>query len=235
MPRRRSQRTEQRLLDAAADLFLRYGVAKTSMDEIARAAGVSKATLYRYWPSKDALFETLFFRELRAVNDEFLARLETDPLGGSIGSIVRCAYEATYARPFLRALMTTESRTLGQYLRQRSEFFSQWQFRIDRPLVEELQKVGVLRRDLDPGVLTYILTVISLGLMSAGEYVLPEFAPPSDMVIKALAETVERAVGAPEGGDREATKAILRRAIAEVNESLLDLEQQSRQRWEAER
>lgn len=44
------------LLDAAAQVFLRYGYKKTSMDEVARAAGLSRPGLYLHFPTKDLLF-----------------------------------------------------------------------------------------------------------------------------------------------------------------------------------
>lgn len=47
------------VLDAAASLFMAQGYGAVSMDAIARAAGVSKATLYAYFASKDQLFATI--------------------------------------------------------------------------------------------------------------------------------------------------------------------------------
>jgi len=44
------------LLDAAIQVFLRYGYKKTSMDEVARAAGLSRPGLYLYFPAKELLF-----------------------------------------------------------------------------------------------------------------------------------------------------------------------------------
>ena len=49
----------QQILDAAADLFIVHGYGAVSMDAIARAAGVSKATLYSHFGSKDQLFATI--------------------------------------------------------------------------------------------------------------------------------------------------------------------------------
>lgn len=222
--RSRSPRTEERILKAAAALFVRHGFAKTSMDEIARAAQVAKGTLYRYWPSKEALFTAVFFRELRENNSDFLRRIEADPLGGTIGAIVRHGYETALARPFLRTLMTTESVVLEQFLRRHRLILSPWQFRVDRQLVEQLQSLGVLRNDLDPGLLTYLLTVISLGLMTAGEMVLPDFRPAPEVVSAAIADLVQRAFGTPEGGKTEAAKEVLRQTIAAVNATLHELE-----------
>jgi AcrR family transcriptional regulator len=47
--------TEQRLLDATLVCLARHGIAKTTLDDVAREAGVSRATLYRYFPGKQTL------------------------------------------------------------------------------------------------------------------------------------------------------------------------------------
>jgi AcrR family transcriptional regulator len=44
------------LLDAAAQVFLRYGYKKTTMDEVARAAGLSRPGLYLHFPAKELIF-----------------------------------------------------------------------------------------------------------------------------------------------------------------------------------
>lgn len=50
---------EQRIVAAAADEFAAVGLRKASMDEVARAAGVSRSTLYRRFPNKEALFQAV--------------------------------------------------------------------------------------------------------------------------------------------------------------------------------
>lgn len=52
---RRAGKREQ-IMDGARRLFLQHGFAGASMDEIVRAAGVSKGTVYNYFPSKEELF-----------------------------------------------------------------------------------------------------------------------------------------------------------------------------------
>ena len=46
---------ERRVLDVAAELFYARGVHEVGMDELVRATGLGKATVYRLFPSKDAL------------------------------------------------------------------------------------------------------------------------------------------------------------------------------------
>jgi AcrR family transcriptional regulator len=65
----------RRLLDLGADLFARHAYDELSMARIAREAGISKALLYHYFPSKEA-----FFRATLAQGAEELERLtEADP------------------------------------------------------------------------------------------------------------------------------------------------------------
>jgi AcrR family transcriptional regulator len=45
-----------RILQAAQSLFIRYGIKRTSIDEVARAADIAKGTLYLYYESKEMLF-----------------------------------------------------------------------------------------------------------------------------------------------------------------------------------
>jgi len=45
-----------RILRAALQLFLRYGIRRTSIDDVAREAGIAKGTFYLYFDSKDTLF-----------------------------------------------------------------------------------------------------------------------------------------------------------------------------------
>ena len=55
MARRSSVRAHNSVLGAALRLFADRGIDATSMDAIADASGVSKATIYKHWPDKDAL------------------------------------------------------------------------------------------------------------------------------------------------------------------------------------
>lgn len=58
-----AQRNRERILEAAKDAFTRNG-AEASLDEIARTAGVGAGTLYRHFPTRDALIETVYRTEV---------------------------------------------------------------------------------------------------------------------------------------------------------------------------
>ncbi|MGH3252299.1 MAG: TetR/AcrR family transcriptional regulator, partial [Trebonia sp.] len=53
--RPRSEKARKAILVAAAELLLDRGLAAVSMDAVAERAGVSKATIYRWWPTKETL------------------------------------------------------------------------------------------------------------------------------------------------------------------------------------
>jgi AcrR family transcriptional regulator len=71
---RRSEVACDRILDAAAELFAGRGVESVGMNDIARAAGCSRATLYRYFENRDALHAAYVHRHARAINEQ-LAQL----------------------------------------------------------------------------------------------------------------------------------------------------------------
>jgi TetR/AcrR family transcriptional repressor of uid operon len=59
--------TRERLLDAADRLVRQIGMAKTSMADVARVAGVARGTLYRYFKSRESLFNAVMRRTTRSV------------------------------------------------------------------------------------------------------------------------------------------------------------------------
>ncbi len=69
------ERRRPQILDVAFDLFMRDGYKATSMDDIARAAGVSKPVIYACFPSKAELFSALLDREEQRMLEQFGAAL----------------------------------------------------------------------------------------------------------------------------------------------------------------
>jgi AcrR family transcriptional regulator len=62
-PRTDAQRNRERILEVAKEAFTRHG-ADASLDEIARLAGVGPGTLYRHFPTRDALIEAVYRSEV---------------------------------------------------------------------------------------------------------------------------------------------------------------------------
>lgn len=71
-----SDELAERVLDAAYELFCRLGIRRSTMEDVARRAGVSRITAYRRFASKDALVEQVVRREFRRYFDQFLVDIE---------------------------------------------------------------------------------------------------------------------------------------------------------------
>ena len=81
-PRADVLRNRERLLAAAADVF-RSGGSAASLEAVARAAGVGIGTLYRHFPTREALIEIVYRREVEAL--AVAARVGAQPPGRSFG------------------------------------------------------------------------------------------------------------------------------------------------------
>ena len=64
----RSEAAVDRILEAAGTLFAEHGVDSVGMNDIARAAGCSRATLYRYFENREALHAAYVHRHAHAIN-----------------------------------------------------------------------------------------------------------------------------------------------------------------------
>src|SRR5258707_2648166 len=100
---RRAPGSPQReaILEAATAIFLRYGFKKTSMDDVARAAGVSRQGLYLYFDTKDLLFrESLQHLMSRLISD---ARAAAEDANLSFRDRLLGAFEAVHCSAFHNA------------------------------------------------------------------------------------------------------------------------------------
>jgi AcrR family transcriptional regulator len=98
--RPRSERARLAILRAAADLLLDEGTAQVSMDAVAERAGVSKATIYRWWPSK----ERLALHALLEWAATGSSPRDTGSLRGDLLSLVRPWVREIRRRPFGRVI-----------------------------------------------------------------------------------------------------------------------------------
>ncbi len=70
--RRRADERPDEVLDAALKMFARKGFASTKVEDIAREAGLSKGAIYRYFSSKEDIFESLVNRAIAPIADRTL-------------------------------------------------------------------------------------------------------------------------------------------------------------------
>ena len=81
------------ILDAAQDLFTRFGFRRTTMDDIARAAGVAKGTLYLYFDNKAEVFRAMQRRTQAAIDERCEA---VEAAGGDVATLLLGLLDASY-------------------------------------------------------------------------------------------------------------------------------------------
>jgi AcrR family transcriptional regulator len=109
--------TAARLLDATAACIARVGLSKTTLDEVAREAGCSRATLYRYFPGKPPLLRALVSRDAAVLECELQAATADAPtLEDAAVAIVLRAADWLAGHPALRFVMTAEPEVLLPHL-----------------------------------------------------------------------------------------------------------------------
>lgn len=177
MARPRSAEAHEKVLAAALQLFAERGIDATSMDAIAEASGVSKATIYKHWADKDALCLEALARGL-GLDQEPPQFLGADVRTSMIEVLThrsRAEYAERYARlgPHLMA-----------YAARNAAFGLAWRSRVMEPpqrRLKQLLKQGIAE-GLFPADLDYDL---SLALL-IGPTLYGYFLSPTKNNIKAL-------------------------------------------------
>jgi len=96
--RRRKDARPAEIIDAGLAEFAEHGFAGTKLEDVARRAGIVKGTIYRYFDSKDALFEAALKARLTPLIDEVEQLVATFP--GSSTELLRLAMRLAYGRMF---------------------------------------------------------------------------------------------------------------------------------------
>ncbi|CAM4470937.1 transcriptional regulator BetI [Mycobacterium basiliense] len=119
---RRSEVAADRILDAAEALYTENDPASIGMNEIAKAAGCSRATLYRYFESREALRTAYVHRETRRLGRQIMQSIAAidDPRERLIASIT-ATLRMVRQRPALAAWFASTRPPIGGELAGQSE------------------------------------------------------------------------------------------------------------------
>ncbi|EGD54773.1 TetR/AcrR family transcriptional regulator [Gordonia neofelifaecis] len=101
--------TRTKLLDAAYEQFCESGIARTSMEEVARRAGTARITIYRKFDTKDALVDAVMIREFENYFVEFLQVMAQAPTPADRVIVAFVTSLRTIGgNPLIRKLLETE-------------------------------------------------------------------------------------------------------------------------------
>ena len=221
---KREQRAD-RILDAAAELMLRWGYNKTTIDDIARASGVAKGTIYLHWKTREDLFLALMRREYVRLVEEIQQRIADDPEGGTLQGITKHSMLVTMKSPLMKAVFLRDTDLLGEWVRNEfaSVSFSQ-QIAQSLGLVELFRTRGVIRDDIDIRKQVYMLDAITIGFLVIDQFMPDDFKYSDEEVAEMTAEAVKRTFApsppsAPEPGEK--TKQEIANALISSLDTIL--------------
>jgi AcrR family transcriptional regulator len=183
---------EERILDAAATLLLRWGYRKTTVDDVAREAGVAKGTIYLHWKDKGALFRAAIAHARQGVSADTLRRIAADPEGGLPHRLWAHSTLASLANPLMAAILrgqtdvfqglrdAFEPGTIQQYMGDYAEYIAQ------------LQRVGLIRGDLPVPVITFLTGSLQIGIINASDLFGAEQTPSLEELAEAISDLIRR-------------------------------------------
>jgi AcrR family transcriptional regulator len=144
-PRADAQRNRERILEVAKEAFTRSG-ANTSLDDIAKQAGVGPGTLYRHFPTREELLQAVYRTELErlaAVERKFAQTMT--PIE-ALRAWLLLFVDAIAAKQLIAPALNT---MVGDHKKIFEASYAQMHEAI-RSLVKRAIKSGDIRRDLDP-------------------------------------------------------------------------------------
>ena len=148
-------------MEAAAKLFSESGIDSTSMDAIADASGVSKATIYKHWPDKDSLLlEVMGY--LHGLDEE---RPAFDSGDFRADLIAELRYQPAQDRKSLRERIMPH---LIAYASRNQTFGMAWRSRVLEPArlaMKNILKRGEAKGVLQPGIDPEVGIALLLGPM----------------------------------------------------------------------
>ncbi|MBE7416198.1 MAG: TetR/AcrR family transcriptional regulator [Ideonella sp.] len=147
--RRLKEARPQQLLDAALELFVEKGFAATRAEEVAQRAGVSKGTLYLYYPSKEELLKAVIREHLSSRIAAGAA--QADQYRGSVADLLREVFGRWWLEVYdnptsgVFKLIITEGRNFPEI----AEFYIAEVIRPGEELIAQIVQRGIDRGEFE--------------------------------------------------------------------------------------
>jgi AcrR family transcriptional regulator len=162
-----------RILDAAYVQFSRMGILRSTMEDVARRAGVSRITVYRRFATKDALVEHVIRREFRRYFDQFLIDIEqADNAADRVVLGFVSSLRAIRGNPLIGGLIAAEPDLLlpsmindgGQTLASVRQFVA-GQLRRE-------QRAGNMAKELNPDLVAELMVRVSASFLTIPSHII---------------------------------------------------------------
>ena len=149
-------------MDAAESCLQRFGLAKTTIEDVAQAAGLSRATVYRQFGSRDALLLAVAARDAERVASQaelYLQRFE-DVGSWIVEGILFCLREIP-KQPLLGQFLAPQELGTASRMLLTSDRMLAIGSEILRPMFEPARREGLLHRDLElDALMEWVLRIV---------------------------------------------------------------------------
>jgi AcrR family transcriptional regulator len=183
---------EERILDAATTLLVRWGYRKTTIDDVAREAGVGKGTIYLHWKDKNELFRAAIWREQQRYSEEAQRRIAADPEGGLLHRIIVHGMFAALSNPLMATILKGNSDIFNGFLGAFDPAFLNQLFGNADDYIVELQQAGLIRADIPASLITYLLAALKFGIINSPDLIGQERMPDMEQLSEAFSDLIRR-------------------------------------------
>ncbi len=183
---------EERILDAATTLLVRWGYRKTTIDDVAHEAGVGKGTIYLHWKDKNDLFRAAIWRERQRYSEELQRRITADPEGGLLHRVTTHGLLAALSNPLMAAIIRGKSDIFNGFLGASDTGFLNQLVGDSDAYFDQLQRAGLIRTDIPASIITYLLTALKVGVINSPDIFSQEHMPSMEQLTEVLSDLVRR-------------------------------------------
>jgi AcrR family transcriptional regulator len=211
-----------RILDVAVRLVERWGYKKTTIDDIAREAGVAKGTIYLHWKTREDLLIALIYRETMQMAGDFRASIGDDLNQLTVKAVVRGLLQALHGHPLVLNLMLGDRENFQEVSHSKLGLSSTTvKIAVLRHFFVTMREYGLVRTDqeIDQQIKQFI--ALCFGFLLTNLYLPEDLHLSLDEQIEGLADSLRAIFAAPVPASPENIQAIQKFFLEQFDQLLV--------------
>lgn len=149
------------ILNVASEIFSRFGVFKTSIDQIARESHKSKSSIYYHFKNKDEIFKSVVEKEIEQLEDEIRKSINNqDTMKGKLKSYIITRMKSLRELENIYAALTEDYLTHYDFIKHIRKIYYKNELEIIRNILETGIKKGIfIVTDIDSTALAIVIAL----------------------------------------------------------------------------
>jgi len=195
---------QDRILDAAMAVLARWGFRKTTVDDVAREAGVGKGTIYLHWKDKEELFRAAIWHAGQKTIEDTMRRVAADPDGEQFHRFWAHGLVAIYDNPLISGVMSGVIDIAGGGIEALGSSTLKRLIGTSEELIAAMQRANLIRREVPIRVVLVLLDALKMGIISSSRLLLTGQTPTQELT-DGLGDLIRRWLQ-PDAGGRVSAK-----------------------------